>query len=287
MTPQPVQRLRVIASSSSGNAAFLRLGEQRLLLDAGVPIARIEAALSDIDERIEDLGAVLITHEHTDHIQGLAALHARRPDLPIYCTPGTARQLARRCGVTTTRDLLPNTPLQPLPGVTVTPFPTSHDAAQPVGLRLHTPTCALALATDLGTWDDATAQALQGCQLLLLEANYCPDLLAKSRYPTFLRRRIAGPRGHLSNKQSQRLLQRLLHPGLQHVLLAHLSEENNLPERALEIVSEALHPLPYTPPRLQAARRTLPSDPIDLPPLAQAPRLPPAPHAPPRQLSLF
>lgn len=157
-------------------------------------------------------------------------MHAARPDLPIYATRGTAGGVkgsqawdlrvlyAERC--------------QRLGEVDLIPFATFHDAAEPIGLRIESATAVVGYATDMGRWDERVAEHLEGCDLLVVEANHDPEMLRGGPYPAFLKRRIASGLGHLSNAQARSLVERIACSRLQHVVLAHLSEKNNSPELA-------------------------------------------------------
>lgn len=278
----PTHLVRVIASGSSGNAVFVRLGDTRLLLDAGIPVPRIREGLADIGESLERLDAVLITHEHGDHIVGVPHLRPHIGDTPILCTDGTAAHLRRKAKVGGIERVEAGVALQ-LGGLTITPFATSHDAAEPVGYRIEDATTAIALATDLGESSPGVVHALLDCQLILLEANYCVDMLRQGPYPWFLKRRISSRKGHLSNDQMRELLRRVAGPRLQHVLLCHLSEENNAPGVAFNLASQAVEAVGRSNIGLTVAERTAPTAPVAIRKAPPAGR-PAPPPPPPRQL---
>lgn len=229
-----------IASGSSGNCIYVGHGGTHLLVDAGISGKRIEQALFSIGTAAEALGGILITHEHSDHIQGIGVL-ARRYGIPLYATAETL------CGMLKGRTNIGRIPEELLhevvpgerlcfDGVTVVPFPVSHDAGKPVCYTFEADGCKAALVTDLGTYDEHTLAALAGAQILYLEANHDVNMLLVGTYPYYLKQRILGERGHLSNDAAAKLLCEVLHPQLKHVILAHLSKENNLPELAYETV---------------------------------------------------
>lgn len=189
----------------------------------------------------KDLTDVLLTHEHVDHVRGLAGLVKRQPEIRIHATAGTLAKLpkaVRRRGVA----LSPGTACS-VGRLTVIPFRVSHDAADPVGYRVETPDGPLGYATDLGRFDDHVVHVLSGVIALVLEANHCPTMLQRGPYPPFLKQRVAGPDGHLSNLQALALAERLQHPGLGYVALAHLSGVNNRPEEVRRTFGELLAPL--------------------------------------------
>lgn len=237
----PVQQIRVLASGSSGNATFVRIGEVRVLIDAGISRRRIRLALEEIGESLESLDAILLTHEHTDHVSGLQVLQRTLSHVPLIATRGTARRLIKKGlivghGV----EFIGAGDAFVLGGLRVSTFPVSHDAAEPVGFRLENDTFAFVLATDLGRPTAEVRHALQDCQVCILEANYCPVMLSNGPYPARLKRRVASDRGHLSNDQARTLLRQVVGPRLEHVILGHLSDENNTALAALTAVSPAL-----------------------------------------------
>ena len=232
--------LRVLASGSSGNACFLEVGGVRVLVDAGLTLPRLTRALRELDCAPADLDAVLITHEHSDHVRGLAELRAAVPALPIHATPATARAVDGVCGPVVDRPNLEHgVPLEIGP-LRALPFRVDHDAADPVGYRLAAGDFAMAVATDLGDDTPVIRRAMVDCRALVLEANHDEDLLARGPYPVFLKRRVASRRGHLSNRQAAQLVAAVAGPRLEHVVLCHLSESNNSPERAEQAVRSAL-----------------------------------------------
>jgi phosphoribosyl 1,2-cyclic phosphodiesterase len=256
--------LHILASGSSGNAALLRIGEQRLLLDAGLGYRRLHEALTAAGASLDAVDAVFITHEHRDHTSALPLLVKRHPGIPVFASAGTMEGWARSYGWSFgARALKAGQPLR-LGDTRVLPFATRHDAREPLGLRVEWRGGALGLATDLGSWDRTVCEALTDCQALLLESNYDPTRLAYGSYPEHLKRRVASCRGHLSNGQAGALLRRVVGPRLRHVALVHLSHENNAPETALEVVAPALASLPHV--SLLAASRHTPTAPIALEP---------------------
>ncbi len=231
------RKVRILASGSSGNSMFVRLGETRLLVDVGIGIKVLEERLAELGESLDTLGAVVLTHEHSDHVSGLSKLLKRRPELPVLATAGTIR--AAKLGRADVRRIKAGK-VRRWGGVDVCPFRVSHDAAEPVGLRFEAGDFAMALATDLGFWNDEVAEALHGCPLVIVEANHDPVMLARGPYPAFLRRRVAGRTGHLSNRQARELLDRIADPTLQQVVLTHLSETNNDVDLAHREVTQGL-----------------------------------------------
>ena len=227
----------VLASGSKGNAVMVEMDGAKLLIDAGISATRIKKGLASFGTAPEELSGVLITHEHRDHIAGLATL-SKWYHLPIFARRGTLAALS--CAVKVPRELL--NPVEGefvLGGLKVENFATSHDAAESVGWRIGGSE-RFVLATDLGFVTSNVQQALEGADILVLEANYDPDMLQDGSYPWPLKRRIMSNRGHLANADAAWALARLKEkPG--QVVLAHLSEENNRPEVAEETVRKILH----------------------------------------------
>lgn len=229
-----------IASGSSGNAALVCCGSTRLLLDAGVSARRITTAVKALGIDPRSLAGVLVTHEHSDHISGLAVL-TRQLALPIYATAPTLRQIQGRFPLPDAlcRALEPGEGFS-LGELWVDPFATPHDAAGSVGYSLIGEGCKITAATDLGYLPPAVLQAARGCDLLLCEANHDVDWLRSGPYPYYLKERVLGDRGHLSNELGAELAAQAAEAGARTVILAHLSAENNTPARAREAAARRL-----------------------------------------------
>lgn len=232
-------RLCSIASGSSGNSIYVGSEATHLLVDVGISARRTEAGLSELGIPGRDIDGILVTHEHSDHIAGISVL-ARKYDIPIYATAGTIEAMKyNKCTRDVPFDLYcevePDKKLI-IKDMVINPMRISHDAAEPVGYRISYGNKRVAVCTDLGTYNEYTVESLRGMDALLLEANHDVNMLQVGPYPYYLKQRILGNRGHLSNENSGRLLCRVLHDDLKAVLLGHLSKENNLPELAYESV---------------------------------------------------
>ncbi len=230
-------RYAALASGSGGNAAVLRGGDSCLLVDCGLTIKETVRRLAALDLAPENLDALLVTHEHGDHLSGVAPL-ARRFGLPVYMTHGTAARA---------RDLnIPSLHLYHacdhlrIGDLDLRPFTVPHDAAEPCQLVAGYAGRRLGLVTDLGHISSHVREVLADCDALVLECNHDAQMLRDGPYPPALQRRVGGDWGHLENRQAAALLAGLDTPRLQHLLLAHLSARNNRPQLALQAVHEAI-----------------------------------------------
>lgn len=232
-------RLCSIASGSSGNCIYVGSDKTHLLVDTGVSKKRIEAGLSELEIKGEELSGILITHEHADHIQGLGVF-SRKYGIPIYATKGTIQ------GIKECKSLgkMPEGLLHEIQSdqeftigdVEVYPFTISHDAKEPTGYVVQNGSKRVAVATDLGKYDTYTVEHLKNVNALVLEANHDVHMLEVGPYPYPLKQRVLGEKGHLSNELSGRLLCDILHENIQKVFLGHLSKENNYEKLAYETV---------------------------------------------------
>lgn len=232
-------RLCSIASGSSGNCIYVGSETTHLLVDAGISGKRMESGLGELGLTGRDVDGILITHEHADHIQGLGIL-ARKFEIPVYATEGTIDAIHKAGGFSGVEEerihKVRADEKFTIKDLTINPMNISHDAVQPVGYRISYGSSRIAVCTDLGVYNEYTVESLRGMDALLLEANHDVNMLQAGPYPYYLKKRILGDRGHLSNENAGRLLCRILHDGLKAVLLGHLSKENNLPELAYESV---------------------------------------------------
>ena len=217
----------------------MRRDHTHLLVDTGISRKRIEEGLKKLEIKGEEIDGVLITHEHSDHIQGLGVL-SRKYELPIYATKGTIEGISGSTSLGKMPDGLFHTiradePFR-LGDIEVKPFAISHDACEPTGYRFECGGRSAAVATDLGKYDEYTVSNLTGLDAVLLEANHDIHMLEVGGYPYYLKQRILGDKGHLSNELSGRLLCDILHDNLKHIILGHLSKENNYARLAYETV---------------------------------------------------
>ena len=229
-----------LASGSSGNCALVSCGRTHLLLDTGISARRITTALKRLGVDPASLSGVLITHEHSDHISGLTTL-TKQLRLPVYATAPTLAQLYRRIplleGLGREFDAGDGFPVGE---IWVGSFPTSHDAAGSVGYTLTGDGCKAAVATDLGRLTPAVTRAVQGGDLLVCESNHDEDWVRSGPYPYYLKQRILGDQGHLSNEMGAELAALAAESGARTIVLAHLSAENNTPARARSVAARRL-----------------------------------------------
>jgi len=228
-----------IASGSSGNCIYVGSESTHLLIDTGISKKRIEAGLSELKVKGEELTGILITHEHSDHIQGLGVI-SRKYEIPIYASGGTIAGIEQYSALGKMPEGLLNViqidqPFQ-LGDITIDPFAISHDANEPTGYRMEHGETAVAVVTDVGVYDDYIVSKLQNLDAVLLEANHDVHMLEVGPYPYPLKRRVMGNEGHLSNESSGRLLCEILHDNLKYIVLGHLSKENNYAKLAYETV---------------------------------------------------
>ncbi|MDE5717221.1 MAG: MBL fold metallo-hydrolase [Lachnospiraceae bacterium] len=232
-------RLCSIASGSSGNCVYVGSDTTHLLMDVGISGKRTEAGLAELGLTMKDIDGICITHEHADHISGLGVL-SRKYGVPVYATRGTLEAIRNSTSLgkideSLFRVITPDERCT-IKDISLYPVRTSHDAADPVAYRIDYDGRRIGLITDLGCYNDYTVECLRNLDLLYLEANHDVHMLQVGPYPYYLKQRILGERGHLSNESAGKLLSRLLHDNMQAIVLGHLSKENNLPELAYESV---------------------------------------------------
>ena len=228
-----------IASGSSGNCICAGTDNCHVLIDAGISGKRIEEGMNTYDYTTSDMDGVLITHEHSDHIQGLGVV-ARKYGLPIYATKGTADAILQSSSVgkidPSLFHVIEAGKTFFIGNLEIYPMSISHDAADPVAYLVSDGRHRVGVVTDLGYYDADIVSHMEGLDALLLEAIHDIHMLQVGAYPYPLKQRILGERGHLSNETSGQLLGQILHDGMQHILLGHLSKENNYDELAYETV---------------------------------------------------
>lgn len=231
-------QVHILASGSTGNSVFIEMGGKKFLVDIGISARRIEQGLAGIGVQAAGLDGVFITHEHSDHIKGLDVF-IRRHQIPVYTRPDTWAHIACRNKLPfeCCRDLGDGMDIGP---VKIKPFQISHDAADPVGFCFYHQNNKCVLATDMGMVTPVVEQSIANADVLILESNHDVDMVKNGSYPYFLKNRILGDQGHLSNHQAGTLLSRIDRKSHMQVFLAHLSQENNIPGLADRTVSAIL-----------------------------------------------
>ena len=229
-------RFASLGSGSRGNATMVEWCNGSLLIDCGFSVKEAELRLARLGKTAQDLTAILVTHEHSDHIKGVAAL-SRRYDIPVYMTPGTYH--SKDLGELPQLNLIQAYAPFKLNGLQVNPVAVPHDAREPAQFVFEYAGLRLGILTDLGSITPHVEVAYQACDAMLLEANHDPSMLASGSYPPSLKQRVGGQWGHLSNQQAAGFLQRLDTERLQHLVVAHISQQNN----SLDVARAALEPV--------------------------------------------
>jgi phosphoribosyl 1,2-cyclic phosphodiesterase len=231
-------RFAVLGSGSEGNALVVQVGQTSVLLDCGFSLSETVTRLARLDLKAEDLSAIVVTHEHGDHISGVARL-ARKFNLPVWLTHGTLRTQNAAFAGLSINEINPHLAFA-IGEVQVQAYPVPHDAAEPVQYVFSDGARRLGVLTDAGSATPHIEAVLGGCEALVLECNHDVGMLAEGDYPYSLKQRVAGRLGHLSNADAGALLKRLDTGRLQHIVAAHLSRKNNLAHLAVETLSGVL-----------------------------------------------
>ena len=229
-------------SGSSGNSAYLSTERGGLLIDCGMSGRQTLDALTLAKLDVSSIRAILITHEHTDHMKGVGVL-SRKLRVPVYATEGTWEGMGRTVGELPShhRVVIRTDESFFLSDIEAVPFHIPHDANEPTGFRFYIGRHSISVATDLGHFSKFVFQAIEGSDIVLLESNHDPEMLINNpHYPERLKTRILGRKGHLSNDAGAQAAVRLLESGTKHLLLGHLSPENNTPKLAFDTASAAL-----------------------------------------------
>lgn len=231
-------RFASLGSGSSGNAMLVESDGTCLLLDCGFSVRETIKRLERLGLKPERLNGILVTHEHTDHVSGVFRM-ARKYALPVWLSSGTLKACARLAEGTDCRVIDCHAPME-IGGLEIFPYPVPHDAREPVQFAFSDGNVRLGVLTDCGMITPHICTMLSGCEALVLECNHDEKMLADSDYPWSLKRRIAGRLGHLENNVAASLLTQVDCSRLRHLVAAHLSERNNLPELAVDALAMTL-----------------------------------------------
>lgn len=228
-------------SGSSGNSLLVKTENTNILIDAGVSSKKIETALNNLNINPNDLDGILITHEHTDHVQGLGTF-AKKFDLPVFVNRKTLDAMPKQKEKIAEKNinLIKIEEKFEINDLKIKPFAIPHDAANPCGFCISKDDKKISIATDFGQMSNSIIKNLEESLFILLESNYDPEVLKCSKYPYQLKTRIAGPTGHLSNEMAGKTISHLLQSGLKQAMLGHLSKESNFPELAYKTVIEEI-----------------------------------------------
>lgn len=230
-----------ISSGSSGNSVYVGSKNTHILIDVGLSGKKVQEGLKEINLTGNDIKAIFITHEHSDHIKG-AGILSRKFNLPIYATKGTWNGMEKDLGKIAegNKKIIDKNSDIEIEDLLIRAYEIPHDANEPVGYSVTADNAKISVATDIGHITEVIKENIKGSSALLLEANHDENMLKAGSYPYLLKRRILGEFGHLSNETSGELLSQVLDDKLKYVLLGHLSKENNLPELAYLTVANIL-----------------------------------------------
>ncbi len=233
-------KLCVLGSGSKGNATYLESGGTRILIDAGMSGIELQRRLSTIGVGLQDLDAIIVTHEHNDHVHGVGVI-SRRANIPVHANQATFSAASKTVGKLYSYNEFETGVTFQIRDLEIHPFSISHDARDPVGFRIADGKAVFGYCTDTGKVSQLIRRRLADCQALVIESNHDIEMLQNGTYPPYLKQRIRSSQGHLDNKEASLFLRDLLHAGLEHVVLAHLSEENNDPDIAYRAATTAVN----------------------------------------------
>jgi phosphoribosyl 1,2-cyclic phosphodiesterase len=257
-------KLTILGSGSSGNCAYIETPEARILVDAGFSPRQIRKRLEGIGRVAESLTAIMITHEHSDHINGLVGI-AKKLDIPVYCNRGTKEEMERYLDAQFNCRLFETGASFEIADLLIDTFSIPHDAQDPVGYLLRTPSGNIGFVTDLGHMTKLVIERVRSANVLVLESNHDVKMLQDCpRRPWSLKQRILGRHGHLSNVDAAEAAAQIMSADLKHLYLAHLSRECNKPELAHYVMAEQLHHIGAKHVKLNVAAQDVPCQTLEL-----------------------
>ena len=225
-------------SGSSGNCSFLHSNNTKILIDCGVSMKKITTALSLMNIKLDDINGILVTHEHSDHISSLSMI-CKKYNIPVYANSKTFDNINQDIP-SELKNIFTTDEKFEVGDLNILPFHIPHDAADPCGFSICNNDKKISIATDIGHMENSILENLNGSSFVLLESNYEPSMLQYSRYPYYLKKRIIGPNGHLSNEDAGKAICSLVKNGVSHISLGHLSKSNNFPELAYQTVMNTM-----------------------------------------------
>ena len=230
-----------LSSGSSGNCQYIETDNLKILIDSGFSGKKTKELLNNIDVEAEDLDAILVTHEHSDHIKGVGVL-SRRYDLPIYANSNTWLGMEEKIGDIRESNIkiFSTEKFFDLKDISIYPIPTFHDAREPVGYIVFYKSVKISIVTDTGIISENMLEKIKDSNLYFIESNHDEFMLKEGLYPWYLKKRIMSAQGHLSNEDAGNTLSKILKGENEKIVLAHLSKDNNVPELALDTVSDIL-----------------------------------------------
>ena len=234
-------KFRSLYSGSTGNSLYVESENTKILVDSGVSMKKLTTALTTNNVKLEDIDAIIVTHEHSDHVQSLGMISSKY-NIPVFANEKTWDAMPKQ------RDKISDTNQKffvsyekfEIGDLIIDPFSIPHDAADPCGFNIMNNKDKISIATDIGHMTKEIVDKLDGSSFVLLESNYDPEILKSGKYPYYLKTRILGPNGHLPNEMAGKTIAYLLKGSLKQVMLGHLSKENNFPELAYQTVIEKL-----------------------------------------------
>ena len=233
-------KVSTLASGSSGNSIYIESAEKGILIDAGLSGKEINRRLAEIDRSLEDIDLILVTHEHSDHLHGVGVL-ARRCEIPIYATAGTWAKAEAKIGKLREEQKREIKKEEfNIGDCQIRPFAITHDAKEPVGYTIKSSSAKVAVATDMGEITKEVKAEVVGSDLVILESNHDLEMLKIGPYPWHLKKRVMSEEGHLSNDEAAAFAVKLAQNSVQRILLAHLSQDNNVPELAFLTIKNML-----------------------------------------------
>lgn len=234
-------KFATLFSSSSGNCTLISNDDTNILIDAGVSASKISKALSDINMDICEIDAIVVTHEHTDHIKGIGVL-SRSNNIPVYANVLTMNSIANAVGGLHEhhKRIIESAKSFEIRSMSITPFSIPHDAVMPMGYTVDTGSCKVSVATDTGHITKSMLINMSQSEAVLIESNHDVDMLKNGKYPYMLKKRILSDDGHLSNDNAAWLATQLALWGTKKIILGHLSDKNNTPEKAYSAASKML-----------------------------------------------